>query len=129
MNLKILIPQRVVVSAEARKVTVEAQNGSFCVLPHHVDFVAILVPSLLVYVQADGDERYLAIDEGVFVKRADEVLVSTRRAVSGTDVGTLKDKITEEFEAVEDRERETRSAVARLEADLARRFLELRRHD
>jgi F-type H+-transporting ATPase subunit epsilon len=129
MILKILVPEKVVVSSDARKVTVEAQNGSFCVLPHHVDFVAVLVPSLLMYVREGGDERYLAIDEGVFVKRGDEVLVSTRRAVEGLDIGSLRDRITKEFEVVEERERAARSAVARLEADLARRFMELTHRD
>jgi F-type H+-transporting ATPase subunit epsilon len=30
-------------------VIAEAQNGSFCLLPHHIDFVAALAPGLLAY--------------------------------------------------------------------------------
>lgn len=128
MKLKILVPEEVYLSTEAEKVTIEAQNGSFCLMPRHVDFVAALVPGLLSYVGSGGQENHLAIDEGVFVKCGEEVLVSTRSAISGPDIGSLRDRITEEFEVADERERAAQAAVARLEADLARRFMELSRN-
>ena len=127
MNLRVLLPERIFLNAEVEKVTAEARNGSFCLLPRHIDFVAALVPGLLSYVAATGQEKFLAIDEGLLVKCGNEVLVSTRDAVSGLEVGELKEKIKEEFEVVDERERTTQSAVARLEADLVRGFMELDR--
>jgi hypothetical protein len=47
MKLTILLPGEVFLEAEAAKVIAEAGNGSFCLLPRHVDFVAALVPGLL----------------------------------------------------------------------------------
>jgi F-type H+-transporting ATPase subunit epsilon len=128
MKLKVLLPARVFLEEEAAKVVAEARNGSFCLLPRHVDFVAALVPGLLIYTDHGGQETYLAVDEGILVKCGDEVLVSTRNAVRGPDLGQLKKTIVEEFSRMDDREKMSRTAAARLEASLVRRFMELE-HD
>jgi len=125
MNLKVLLPTRVLVDEEVAKVTAEAHNGSFCLLPRHVDFVAALVPGLLSF-ESDGREEFLAVDDGVLVKCGQEVLVSTRRAVRGADLGALRKTIDEQFRILDDREKAARTAVTKLEADLVRRFLELK---
>ena len=125
MNLKVLLPTGILVDEEARKVVAEAANGSFCLQPQHIDFVAALVPGLLMFEDAGGEEVFLAIDEGTLVKCGDEVLVSSRRAVRGGALEKLQETVEEEFSALDDRERNARSASARLEAGLVRRFIEL----
>ncbi len=52
MKLKILLPTEIMLDEEVTKVTAEAGNGSFCLLPRHIDFVAALVPGLLSFVKA-----------------------------------------------------------------------------
>ena len=42
MHLKVLLPTRVLVDEAVSKVVAEAENGSFGLLPRHVDFVAAL---------------------------------------------------------------------------------------
>ena len=37
MKLKILIPTEVLVDREVTKVIAEAENGNFCLLPHHIE--------------------------------------------------------------------------------------------
>lgn len=125
MQVSLLLPDRVLVSEPVSKVIAEAQNGSFCLLPRHIDFVAALVPGLLTYVDADEVERFAAVDEGVLVKRGREVLVSTRHAVIGEDIGSLRSTVRDEFLSIDSRERNARSALARLELDLIQRFVEL----
>jgi alternate F1F0 ATPase F1 subunit epsilon len=80
MRLKLLIPTRVVADEEVVKVVTEGEHGSFCLLPEHVDFLAALVPGLLAFEDEAGQERFVAVDEGVLVKRGDEVLVLARQA-------------------------------------------------
>lgn len=126
MKLKVLLPTEVLVDRSVNQVIAEAENGSFCLLPRHVDFVAGLAPGILAYVDAaTGDEEFLAVDEGVLVKAGNEVLVSTRHAVVGPDLGVLRAAIDAHFNALDERERQTRSAVVRLEADFIRRFVEM----
>lgn len=127
MRLKVLLPDRIFLEEEATKVAAESPAGSFCLLPRHVDFVSALVPGLLIYENAARRERFLAIDEGLLVKCREEVLVSTRSAAAGDDLGSLQEIIEQQFEAIDDRERTVRSAAAKLEAGLVRRFMEFER--
>ena len=127
MRLKLLLPTEVLVEARVSKVIAEAENGLFCLLPRHVDFVAALVPGILYYTTEEGQEQLLAVDEGSLVKCGDEVLVSVLNAVRGTDIEQLQATVTESFRNLDEDERRARSALARLEAGTLRRILELER--
>jgi len=125
MKLKVLLPTEILIEKEVTKVIAEAENGSFCLLPRHIDFVAALVPGILSYEKDTGKEEFLAVDEGTLVKCGSEVLVSTRNAVIGPDLGTLKQMVEEQFRVLDEQEKELESALAKLEANFARQFLEL----
>jgi F-type H+-transporting ATPase subunit epsilon len=123
MRLKVVLPMRIFLDQEVTKVVAEAANGSFCLLPKHIDFVAALVAGIISFESEKGEE-YLAVDEGVLVKRASEVRVSTRRAVRSKDLGELKQTVKQEFRTLDERERKTRSILAKLEADFAKSLFE-----
>jgi len=123
MRLKVVLPMRIFLDQEVTKVVAEAANGSFCLLPKHIDFVAALVAGIISFESEKGEE-YLAVDEGVLVKRASEVRVSTRRAVRSKDLGELKQIVKQEFRTLDERERKTRSILAKLEADFAKSLFE-----
>lgn len=125
MNLKILIPSQKVIDTTVSKVIAEAENGHFCLLPKHIDFTAALVPGLLSFEDRDGRETFVAVDEGILVKCGSEVLVSTRKAVLGADLGELAETVRMQFRSLNEMEKKSRSALAKIEADFARRFLEL----
>ena len=128
MILKVLLPDEEFLNTAATKIIAEAKNGFFCLLPRHVDFVAALVPGLLSYELPDGTEHFLSIDEGALVKCGREVLVSTRQAVAGGELGELQQIVREQFEVLDERERASRSAAAQLESGMVRRFMEFERH-
>lgn len=125
MQLKIFLPQEVLLDQAVVKVVAEAENGSFCLLPRHIDFVAALTPGLLAYETPDGKEEFLAIDRGTLVKKGTEVFVSTTDAALGPDLGQLRQTIAHRFHNLDERERNARSALAKLEAQFMRRFIEL----
>jgi F-type H+-transporting ATPase subunit epsilon len=125
MRLKVLLPSEILIDEETNKVCAEAENGSFCMLPRHIDFVAALVPGLLSFVNEEGREEFLAVDEGILVKCGPEVMVSCRDAVIGPDLGELRRTIEQHFQEFSEHEKVARAAFARLEADLVRRFIEL----
>ncbi len=128
MRLKVLLPVEALLDERVRKISAQARNGSFCLEPRHVDFVTALAPGLFSYVDDTGQERFLAVDAGVLVKSGAEVLVSTRAAVRGGDLGELRRIVEEEFLAMSEHEVIARSAMARIEAGFVRRFMELERH-
>ncbi|MGC9325230.1 MAG: F0F1 ATP synthase subunit epsilon [Desulfomonilia bacterium] len=128
MNCKIVLPSEVLDHREVTKVVAEGINGSFCLLPRHIDFVSALAAGLLLILPEKAQEEYFAIDEGILVKKGPDVFVSTRNAVRIPDLGQLEQVLEEQFKAIDDREKIARTAAARLEADMVRRFMELRKH-
>ncbi len=125
MQLKILLPSRVFCEiADVTRIVAEARGGSFGILPHRLDCVAALAPGILTYATEAADDIYVAVDEGVLVKMGAEVLVSVRHAVGGVDLGLLRQAVEREFLTLDDREKSVRSAVAKLESGLIRRFAE-----
>lgn len=125
MRLRVVLPTEILLDQQVAKIVAEARNGSFCVLPRHIDFVAALAPGVLTYVDPTGAERFFGIDQGTLVKCAGEVIVATRNAVAGDDLEMLRDVVRSRFLELDERERSARSALARLEAGVVRRFIEL----
>jgi F-type H+-transporting ATPase subunit epsilon len=125
MNLKILLPYRIFAQkSDVSRIVAETSDGSFGLLPNRLDCVAALVPGILIYTtQADGTV-YVAVDEGVLVKNGAEVLVSVRRAISGINLGELHESVRREFQMFDARDREVRTAVAKMEGALVGRLAE-----
>lgn len=125
MTLKILLPERVVLDETVDKVVAEGPEGSFGLLPRHIDYVSPLVPGILSYTH-DEEETFLAVDEGVLVKCGDDVLVSVRDAVLGPDLESLHATVRDQFTERREQEKAMHSALAKLESEVVRRFMELR---
>jgi F-type H+-transporting ATPase subunit epsilon len=125
IRLKIFLPSRIFLKAEAAKVNAEGLDGAFCLKPRHVDFAAALPPGLLTFTQPDGRERFLAVDEGFLVKKGPEVLVSALGAVEADNLAEIRRRVEEDFENLEEHERRARGALLKMEAGLIRRFLEV----
>lgn len=126
MLLKILLPAEVMMEQEVKKIVAEAENGSFCLMPNHIDFVATLAPGIFSYEPVAGGQELLAMDVGTLVKKGSNVLVSTRNAVKAEELGKLKQVVIEQYDILDEREKLVRSASAKLEASLIRRFVELK---
>lgn len=125
MRLRVFLPMKILIDQEVTKVVAEAENGSFGILPKHIDFVAALAPGILSFESGEAEE-FMAIDEGVLVKCGKEVMVSTRKAVRSGNLGELKRAVEEEFGKLNESERKTRSILAKLEADFTKGFLRMR---
>ena len=122
MHLRLLLPTEVLVDESVTKIIAEAENGAFCLLPRHVDFVAALVPGILTFNTGKDEERFVGIDEGVLVKRGSEVFVSTLNAVEAENLEDLQAMIEKQFLELDEHERMARTALARLEAGTLRGF-------
>lgn len=125
VRLKIVLPTHVLLDADVTRIVAEAANGSFGVLPRHIDFVTALRPGLLSYLDTDQHEQFVGHDEGIFVKQGRQVLVSVRRAVQGENLATLRELVRSEMMALHGQEQKARSALARLEAGIVRQFIDL----
>lgn len=123
MNLKVLLPFQVFADKTGvKRIVAETREGSFGLLPQRQDCVTALSPGILVYETVAEGEVYLAVDEGVLVKTGPDVLVSVRRAMTGKDLGQLRQAVEQEFLELDEDERSARSVMAKLETGFLRRF-------
>jgi F-type H+-transporting ATPase subunit epsilon len=125
MNLKILLPFHIFADrTEVLRVVVETSAGSFGILPHRLDCVAALVPGILTYETKQDGTVYLAVDEGVLVKAGQDVRVSVRHAIGGTDLSQLHEAVKREFLTLSEGEQSLRTAISKLEGGFLRRVEE-----
>ncbi len=81
LGLKILVPDALVLDTRVSAVQAADATGRFGLRPGHESFVTVLAPSLLVYTDEAGKERYAAVDGGVLLLEGDQISVVTREAV------------------------------------------------
>jgi F-type H+-transporting ATPase subunit epsilon len=125
MNLKILLPFQIFTENKGvSRIVAETREGSFGLLPHRLDCVAALEPGILIYETEEEGEVYVAVDEGVLVKTGQNVLVSVRNAIAGTDLSQLREAVEKEFLTLDESEQRIRSVMAKLESGLIRRLVE-----
>jgi len=123
MTLKLLLPFQIFAEKTGvSRIVAETRDGSFGLLPHRLDCVAALVPGILTYESEADGEVFVAVDQGVLVKTGPDVLVSVRRALSGADLGQLRDAVAKEFLTLDEREQSVRAVMAKMESGFLRRF-------
>jgi len=129
MQVKVIVPSGVLAEQQAIKLVAEASDGSFCLLPRHIDFVAVLVPGILSLTSVNGEETFFAVDEGLLVKHGTDVRVSAWNALQGR-LGELQQSVLEQFREQGEQELQARHALDRLEASLVQQVLDWdgRRH-
>ena len=127
MDLKILLPFKVFKDiTNVNRLVADTNDGSYGFLPQRLDCVAVLVPGILTYETSTGGVHYLAIDGGVMIKTGDQIQVSVRNAIGGADLGQLRASIETEFKNLDEKERNVRSAVAKLESEFIQSIKRLR---
>jgi F-type H+-transporting ATPase subunit epsilon len=123
MNLKVLLPFQIFSEKTGvLRIVAETREGSFGLLPHRLDCVAALAPGILTYETTSDGEVFVAVDAGVLVKTGQNVLVSVRRALGGSDLGQLREAVEKEFLTLDEHEQSLRSVLAKMEGDLIRRM-------
>jgi F-type H+-transporting ATPase subunit epsilon len=123
MHLKVLLPFQIFTEkTNVSRIVAETREGSFGLLPHRLDCVAALTPGILTYETESDGEVFVAVDEGILVKTGQDVLVSVRRALGGTDLGQLREAVEKQFLTLDEHEQSVRTAMAKMESGFLRRF-------
>jgi F-type H+-transporting ATPase subunit epsilon len=123
MNLTILLPFRIFAKLDnVLHMVAETAQGFFGLLPHRLDCVAALVPGILCYTTSANDPTYLAVDKGTLIKSGEAVVISVRRAITGTNLNALHEAVVREYLTLDAQEREMRSVLAKMESGLIARL-------
>jgi len=125
VRLKLLLPSEVLIDLAVTSVTAESPDGSFCLLPRHIDYVSALVPGIVAYTTGDDTEHFVAVDEGILVKCGPEVSISVRNAIQHDSLESLRQSVDQTFRRRDERDRTARTAMNRLEAGLVQQFVRL----
>lgn len=125
MTLRIFSPTGIVLDTPVDQVDFEAIDGFFTLLPRHTDMVSALKAGILTYHKGEN-RSYIACNRGVLVKKNDVISVSTKLAISGSNLKELEQKIAVDFKALEEERKEVNTTMARLEIGLAKGIMSLK---
>ena len=124
MNLRILLPAKIFAEkSDVSRIVAETGDGSFGILPRRLDCVAVLCPGILLYENEREGETYIAVDEGILIKTGAQVLVSVRNAILGKDLAQLRSAVQQEFLNLNEREKNLRATLRKMESGLMRRMV------
>ncbi|ACN14449.1 AtpC1 [Desulforapulum autotrophicum HRM2] len=127
MQISINLPTSLYFSADkVLKIVAEGMEGYFTLLPNHIDYVSILVPSILTVEIKPDTPVYFAVDHATLVKKGSRVWISTRNVVRGKAYETLAQVVLHQFKEISEMEKKSRTALTGLEYGLLRRFAALK---
>lgn len=125
MLLKVITPNHIITKEKVLKVIGEDPDGSFGILPKHIDFVTKIVPSILVYTDDQG-EGYIGVDEGILVKQQDVIEISVQTALESRNLGQLHNEMETYFKKQEEEEEQTGSETTKLELGIVKSLYDLK---
>lgn len=126
MQLSVYSPTGVVLERHIDKIDVEAIDGFYTLLPKHTDFVTALTAGIATC-HSDGKITYIAVNEGVLIKRGKTVRLSTRQAILGDDLTALTHMIETDFKQMQQQRKEATATLSRLEIGLTKGLMRLKK--
>jgi F-type H+-transporting ATPase subunit epsilon len=124
LRLEIVTPQATVFSEDVHMVTLPGIEGDLGVYPHHVRLITQVVPGEII-VTKDGQDRFLAVGEGLVEITADRVAIVTDMAIPADQVDEAKVEEARQRAAARLREKISDEEVASVNASLARSLAQL----
>jgi F-type H+-transporting ATPase subunit epsilon len=132
LRLEIVTPQATVFSEDVNMVTLPALQGQIGIYPQHIRLITQIVPGEII-VSAGGEDRFLAVGEGVVEITADHVVIVTDMAIPSDHIDEAKVEEARARAAARLEEKLSDEEVATVNASLARSLAQLhvkrRRHE
>ena len=125
LKLEIVTPQATVFSEDVEMVTLPGVEGQMGILPQHVRLMTQLVPGEMI-VRKSGQDRFLAVGEGLIEVTGDRVSIVTDMAVAAENIDEAKAEEARQRAAARLREKLSTEEVASVNAALVRSLAQLR---
>jgi F-type H+-transporting ATPase subunit epsilon len=125
LKLEIVTPQATVFSEDVEMVTLPGVEGEMGILPQHVRLMTQLVPGEMI-VRKSGQDRFLAVGEGLIEVTGDRVSIVTDMAVAAENIDEAKAEEARQRAAARLREKLSTEEVASVNASLVRSLAQLR---
>jgi F-type H+-transporting ATPase subunit epsilon len=130
LRLSIVTPQATIFSEDVEMVTLPGIEGDMGVYPQHIRLITRVVPGELVISQK-GEEKFLAVGEGLVEITHDSVAIVTDMAIPADGIDEAKVEEARRRAAARLEEKISDEEVASVNASLARSLAQLkvkRRH-
>jgi F-type H+-transporting ATPase subunit epsilon len=124
MTLEIVTPQAIAFSEQVNIVTLPSADGEISVYPQHVRLITRLEPGEVI-VHQNGQDRSLAIGEGLAEISADRVAIITDMAIPADRIDEAKVEEARARAEARLREQISDEEVATVNASLARSLAQL----
>jgi F-type H+-transporting ATPase subunit epsilon len=124
LKLEIVTPQDIVFSEDVEMVTLPAVEGQIGVYPQHVHLITQIVPGEIIVNKA-GQDRFLAVGEGLVEITADRVAIVTDMALPADKIDEAKVEEARARAAARLQEKISDEEVASVNASLARSLAQL----
>jgi F-type H+-transporting ATPase subunit epsilon len=124
LTLEIVTPQGIAFSEDVHLVTIPAVEGEMGVYPGHVRLITQLVPGEII-VSKDGQDRFLAVGEGLVEVAATRVAILTDMAIAADQIDEAKVEEARARAAARLSEKISDEEVATVNASLARSLAQL----
>ena len=125
LKLEIVTLQATVFSDDVEMVTLPGVEGQMGILPQHVRLMTQLVPGEMI-VRKSGQDRFLAVGEGLIEVTGDRVSIVTDMAVAAENIDEAKAEEARQRAAARLREKLSTEEVASVNAALVRSLAQLR---
>ena len=125
LRLEIVTPDATVYSEDVDMVTLPGVEGQMGILPQHVRLMTQLVPGEMI-VRKSGQDRFLAVGEGLIEVTGDRVSIVTDMAVAAENIDEAKAEEARQRAAARLREKLSTEEVASVNAALVRSLAQLR---
>ncbi len=117
MNLNISTHLGVILEkGEVVRIVAESLEGSFGILPARLDCVACLIPGILIFETRAEGECFVAVDEGILVKKGKDVYVSVKKAMVAPNLEKVQQVVMEQIENLSEEEKKIRTLITKLES-------------
>jgi F-type H+-transporting ATPase subunit epsilon len=124
LKLEIVTPEAIAFSEEVHMVTLPGVEGQIGVYPQHVRLITQVVPGEII-VSKDGQDRFLAVGEGLVEITPRQVSIVTDMAIPAENIDEARVEEARERAAARLREKISDEEVATVNASLARSLAQL----
>ena len=126
LNLQIVTPEGTVYSEDVEMVGLRAAEGQIGILPQHVRLMTQMLPGEMM-VRKEGQDKFLAVGEGLVEVTGDRVAILTDMAVAGESIDEAKAEEARQRAEARLREKQISAGeLASVNAALARSLAQLR---
>ena len=124
LKLEIVTPEAKVYSEDVEMVTLPAIEGQMGVYPHHLRLITQIEPGEIIATK-DGQERFLAVGEGLVEVTGSRVAIVTDMAIPSEKIDEAKVEEARARAAARLQEKISDEEVATVNASLARSLAQL----